>query len=94
MSSQSLEVALSARDLNVDSETVVGGRSAADSNGLKIALRIARNKLITNSMFGYPDRLLAERTKAVMINCDELPRAKSYAINAERAWKLHSRQGN
>ena len=38
-SSQSLEVALSARDLNVDSETVVGGRSAADSNGLEIAFQ-------------------------------------------------------
>ena len=32
-SSQSLEVALLARDLNVDSETVASCRSAADSNG-------------------------------------------------------------
>jgi hypothetical protein len=57
-------------------------------------VRIARDKLITDSMFEYPDRLLAERTKAVMINCNELPRAKLYAINAKEAWKLHSRQGN
>jgi hypothetical protein len=54
---------------------------------------IARNKLMTDSMFGYPDKLLAERTKAVMINCNELPRAIPYAINAKETWRSHLRQG-